>query len=70
MRLADSVNNVVLKNQQILLDTQQQADAVLQVLEAMNVLELASQETVAGISQTRLGSEQFKQVALQLKAIV
>lgn len=68
--ITDSVNNVVLNNEQIFLNTQQQADAVLQVLEAMNDLELASQETVAGISQTRLGTEQLKQVALVLKSIV
>ncbi len=68
--ITDSVNNVVLNNQQIFLNAQQQADAVLQVLEAMSALELASGETAAGISQTRLGTEQLKRVALELKSIV
>ena len=68
--IADSFNNVVVSNQQIFLNTQQQAAAVLQVLEAMNALERASQETAAGIGQTRLGTQQLKQVALELKSIV
>lgn len=68
--IADSVNNVVINNQAIHLNTQQQAAAFLQVLEAMNALERASQETAAGISQTRQGTEQLNQAALDLKAIV
>lgn len=68
--IADSVNNVVTNNQAIYLNTQQQAAAVSQVVEAMNALENASQETAVGISQTRLGTEQLKQAALHLKAIV
>lgn len=68
--ITDSVNNVAANNQEIYLNTQKQAAAVLQVLEAMNSLERASQETAGGISQTRVGIEQLKQVALQLKSIV
>lgn len=68
--ITDSVNNVAANNQEIYLNTQQQAAAVLQVLEAMNSLERASQETAGGITQTRVGVEQLKQVALQLKSIV
>jgi len=68
--ITDSVSNVAANNQEIYLNTQQQAAAVLQVLEAMNSLELASQETAGGIGQTRVGIEQLKQAALQLKSIV
>jgi methyl-accepting chemotaxis protein len=68
--ITDSVNNVAANNQEIYLNTQQQAAAVLQVLEAMNSLERASQETAGGIGQTRVGVEQLKQAALQLKSIV
>lgn len=68
--IADSVNNVVVNNQEIHLNTQEQATAVLQVLEAMNYLEIASQESREGVNQARLGIEQLKEVALQLKAIV
>ncbi len=68
--ITDSVNNVAANNQEIYLNTQQQAAAVLQVLEAMNSLERASQETAGGISQTRVGVEQLKQATLQLKSIV
>jgi len=68
--IAEAVKNVVINNQAIHLNTQQQAAAFLQVLEAMKALENASRETAAGISQTRLGTEQLNQAALALKGIV
>lgn len=68
--VADAVNNVVLNSQQISLNVKQQAVAVLQVVEAMNALNVAARETAAGISQIKVGTQRLNDAAQDLKAIV
>lgn len=68
--VTDAVNNVFLNNQQIFLSSKQQAVAVQQVLAAMNALNLGAKETVSGINQVKVSTEQLKETAKQLQAIV
>ncbi|EAW38781.1 methyl-accepting chemotaxis protein [Lyngbya sp. PCC 8106] len=68
MGVSDSVNNVVLNNQQISLNTQQQAIAISQVLEAMNSINQGSNETANGLNQTKTGLQRLNQVALELQS--
>lgn len=68
--VANAVNNVFLNNQQIFLSSKQQAVAVQQVLSAMNAINLGAKETVSGINQVKISTEQLKETAKQLQAIV
>ena len=65
--VADAVNKVVLNNQQISLNLKQQVNGMQQVVEAMNNINHGAKETVIGISQTRVGTEELKQAAVQLQ---
>lgn len=68
--VADAINHVVLNNQQISLTAKQQALAVQQVVEAMSVLNIAARETASGLSQVKTGTEQLKDAAQNLQALV
>ncbi|CAD5918744.1 Putative methyl-accepting chemotaxis AlkN [Planktothrix agardhii] len=68
--VAEAVNNVVLNNQQISLNVKQQAIAIGQVLEAMNVLSQGVGETANGLNQAKIGMEKLNEVALNLNSIV
>jgi len=65
--VTDAVNNVFLNNQQISLNIKQQAIAIQQVVEAMNALNTAAQESATGISQVRVGTQQLNETALKLR---
>ncbi|HBY79584.1 MAG TPA: chemotaxis protein, partial [Cyanobacteria bacterium UBA11148] len=47
--VADSVNKVVLNNQQISLNLKQQVDAIQQVVQAMETINQGAKETAIGI---------------------
>ncbi|WP_448572239.1 HAMP domain-containing methyl-accepting chemotaxis protein [Trichothermofontia sp.] len=68
--VATAVNNVVLNNQQISLNIKQQAIAIQQVVDAMNSLNIAAQETTGGISQIRIGTQRLNEAAQNLQAII
>lgn len=68
--VAEAVNDVVLNNQQISLNIKQQAIAIQQVVEAMNVINQGAKETASSISQTKLGTQKLKDTADELKRIV
>lgn len=68
--VTDAVNNVVLNSQQISLNVKQQAIAIQQVVDAMNALNIAAQETANGLGQVRIGTQQLNETATNLKAIV
>ncbi len=68
--VAGAVNKVVLNNQQISLNLKQQADALQQVVEAMETINRGAKETASGISQTKVGTDQLNEAALVLKRIV
>ncbi|MCC2670904.1 MAG: methyl-accepting chemotaxis sensory transducer [Armatimonadetes bacterium] len=56
--------------QQMLLSVPQQVTAVKQVLASMDSLNTGARETAAGIGQTRIGSENLREAALKLKAMI
>lgn len=68
--LAEAANNSAEKTQQISQLAHEQLLSIQQVVETMNQLALAAQETASGISQTKVGTQQLHEVALQLKAVI
>jgi methyl-accepting chemotaxis protein len=56
--------------QQMLLSVPQQVTAVKQVLASMDSLNTGARETASGIGQTRIGSENLREAALKLKAMI
>lgn len=68
--VAEAVNNMVINNQQISLNTKQQVQAIQQVVEAMNNINLGAKETAIGISQTKEGTSQLNEATMNLQKIV
>jgi len=68
--LAEAIEGVVVNNQQISLNTKQQAIAIHQVVEAMKSIEQGASETATAISQVRQGAEQLNEAASNLQAVV
>jgi methyl-accepting chemotaxis protein len=68
--VTEGVNNVYLNNQQISLSSKQQSVAVQQVLSAMNAINMGAQETVSGISQVKVNTQELSNAAKQLQALV
>lgn len=67
MNVADAAQYSATTTQQIALNAKQQSAAIQQVVDAMSSLNQAAKESVGGISQTKLGTQQLKEVALALK---
>ncbi|MEP0857906.1 methyl-accepting chemotaxis protein [Trichocoleus sp. DQ-U1] len=68
--MTNAINHVVTNSQQIALSAQQQAIAIQQVVDAMNVLNQGAKETASGIGQTKAGTQNLNEAALNLKSIV
>ncbi|MEG4407284.1 methyl-accepting chemotaxis protein [Microcoleus sp. MON2_D5] len=68
--VANAINSVVVSSQQIYLNTKQQAIAIEQVVDAMNVLNKGATETASGITQTRIGTQTLNKAALNLTSLV
>ena len=68
--VAEAVNNMVINNQQISLNTKQQVQAIQQVVEAMNNINLGAKETAISISQTKEGTSQLNEATVNLQGIV
>ncbi|MEG4584250.1 methyl-accepting chemotaxis protein [Microcoleus sp. MOSTC5] len=68
--VANAINSVVVSSQQIYLNTKQQAIAIEQVVDAMNVLNKGAAETASGITQSRVGTQTLNKAALNLKSVV
>jgi methyl-accepting chemotaxis protein len=68
--VAESINQIVLNSQQISFTARNQAIAIQDIVESVNSLNLAVQETASGISQVKLGTEQLNEAAQNLKAAV
>jgi methyl-accepting chemotaxis protein len=66
----DASNTASEAAQQMRLSVPQQVTAVKQVLASMDSLNTGARETAAGIGQTRIGSENLREAALELKAII
>jgi methyl-accepting chemotaxis protein len=56
--------------QQTLLTVPQQVNAVKQVLESMEALNIGARETTSAIGQTRIGSETLREAVEQLKSTI
>ena len=68
--IKESVNQVVLNNQQVSLNLKQQVNAIQQVVDAMEVINQGTKETATGLNQTRTGPERLNQAAMSLKRVV
>lgn len=68
--VADSINNVFLNSQQISLSSKQQANAVQQVVDAMNAINLGAKESASGIVQVKASTQHLNDAAHKLKAVV
>ncbi len=66
----ESINNVAMNNQQIVLNIRQQGKAVQQVLQAMDSINQGAQQTAASLSQIKSGTAQLSHTAHDLEAIV
>ncbi|NET07229.1 MAG: methyl-accepting chemotaxis protein [Symploca sp. SIO2B6] len=65
-----AVNQVVLSNQQISLNLREQVDGIQQVVQAMENINRGTQETAAGINQTKLVTQQLNDSAIALQKMV
>ena len=65
-----SVNQVVLNNQQVSLNLKQQVDAIQQVVDAMGLINRGAKETASGLNQTKVGTEQLTDAALELETMI
>ncbi|MEM8804798.1 MAG: methyl-accepting chemotaxis protein [Cyanobacteria bacterium P01_G01_bin.38] len=68
--IKQSMDTVVINNQQVSLTLKQQVDAIRQVVEAMAVIDRGSKETASGLSQTLSGTEHLNKTAANLKQMV
>ncbi len=68
--VANAINSVVVSSQQIYLNTKQQAIAIEQVVDAMNVLNKGAAETASGITQSRVSTQTLNKASLNLKSVV
>ncbi|MBD1815446.1 methyl-accepting chemotaxis protein [Microcoleus vaginatus DQ-U2] len=68
--VAEAIDRIVLNSKQISFTARNQATAIEDVVEAVNSLNLATQETASGISQVKLGIAQLHHAAQDLKLVV
>jgi methyl-accepting chemotaxis protein len=69
-QVAAANEDMVLSGQQISLGAEQQAQAIQEVLQAMQALNSAASETTNSIAQTRQGTQSLKDTMERLKAMV
>jgi Methyl-accepting chemotaxis protein (MCP) signalling domain/Cache domain len=68
--VTDAVNNVYLNSQQISSSTKRQANAIQQVLGAMNTISQGSQESAIGMHKVKTSTYELNQIADELQAAV
>jgi methyl-accepting chemotaxis protein len=68
--LKEASDSAAVSAQQTLLTVPQQLNAVKQVLESMEALNVGARETTDAIAQTRSGSETLREAVAQLKATI
>ena len=68
--VTDAVNNVFLNSQQISASTKRQANAIQQVLGAMNTISQGSQESAIGMHKVKTSTRELNQIADELQAVV
>ena len=68
--VTDSINNIFLNNQQIFFSAKQQANAVQQVLTAMNAINLGAKDNATSIEQVQASTKNLKQAAQKLQEVL
>jgi methyl-accepting chemotaxis protein len=68
--VTNAVNNVYLNSQQISSSTKRQANAIQQVLGAMNNISQGSQESAIGMHKVKTSTYELTQIADELQAAV
>ncbi len=68
--IRQSIDAVVLNNQQVSLTQKQQVNAIRQVVTAMETIDRSSKESATGLSQTRSGTEQLNETARSLREMM
>ena len=68
--VADSNSTAFENMQQIVLNVQQQATAIAQVVDAMHGIDLGAKETAAGISQNKAGIDNLNKTATALQEMI
>lgn len=69
-QIKKATNQVVLNNQQVSLNLKQQVSAIQQVVDAMEAINQGARETASGLGQTKAGSVNLSDAALDLEKIV
>ncbi|NER33566.1 MAG: methyl-accepting chemotaxis protein [Oscillatoria sp. SIO1A7] len=69
-QVQEAIDQVFFNSQEISMATQQQAISIQQVTEAMNHLNGAAKETASAIAQTKVGTGQLHQKAIELQEMV
>lgn len=65
-----AIEEVALNNRQIALNAKEQASATQQIVNAMNALNQGAAEVATGISQTKIGTQQLSEAALNLRDVI
>ncbi|MGF1567243.1 MAG: methyl-accepting chemotaxis protein [Nodosilinea sp.] len=68
--VTESVNKVMLNNQQVSLNLKQQVEAIQEVVKAMDTINKGARETSAGLIQTRKGTEGLNEAASALNNMI
>ncbi|MEL7140878.1 MAG: methyl-accepting chemotaxis protein [Cyanobacteria bacterium J06643_4] len=68
--IRQSIDAVVLNNQQVSLTQKQQVDAIRQVVTAMETIDRSSKESATGLTQTRTGTAQLNETAQSLRELM
>jgi methyl-accepting chemotaxis protein len=68
--VAESVNKVVLSNQQVSLNLKQQVDAIQEVVKAMDTINKGAREAAAGLVQTKKGTMGLNEAASMLRNLI
>ncbi|MEO0456600.1 MAG: methyl-accepting chemotaxis protein [Cyanobacteria bacterium P01_A01_bin.114] len=68
--IKESMDTVVLNNQQVSITLKQQVEAIHQVVEAMTVIQNGSEENVEGLTQTQVRANHLTQTAAVLQKMV
>ncbi len=68
--IVGAINDVAVNIQQISLNARQQAIAIQEVVNAMNSLNRAAQESASGIAQTKVSTQQLNETAGNLQSMI
>ncbi len=66
----NAINQVSVNVAEISFNSKEQADAIQQVLTAMNDLNQGASQSATGITQIKIGTQRLKEAALHLKSVV